>query len=192
MPVTAPSVQQKLASHDNPGKALRGLPGQRLGKGMLIAVWLGVMALLTLYFSNVEEDRNNPNREFASASSEGYREITLKRNSRGHYIANGEINGEPVTFLLDTGATLVAVPYHLMDRLGLEKGMAVPTQTANGVSTSYMTTVEWLKLGDIEMENVRAGLAAGLKGNEILLGMSFLSHLELIQRGDSLIIRQYH
>lgn len=167
------------------------LPGQKLGKGMLIVAWLGVMALLTLYFSGVEENRNNPNREVTSASGDGYREIVLKRNAKGHYIANGEINGEPVTFLLDTGATLVAVPYHLMDRLGLEKGMAVPTHTANGVSTSYMTTIDWLTLGSIEMENVRAGLAAGLKGNEILLGMSFLSHLELVQRGDNLIIRQY-
>jgi aspartyl protease family protein len=168
------------------------LPGQKLGKGMIIAAWLGVMALLTYYFSGVEEDRYNPNREFASTSGAGFSEVILKRNRQEHYVASGEINGKKVTFLLDTGATVVAVPYHLKDSLGLNPGMAVATKTANGTSTSYTTSIDELTLGDIRVNNVRAGLATGLKGDEILLGMSFLSDLELTQRGDTLVIRQYH
>ena len=167
-------------------------PGKRLGKGMLIAAWLGVMAMLTWYFSSVEEDRRNPNRELSGKSGAGFTEVTLRRNAQGHYLAPGEINGEPVTFLLDTGATTVAIPYHLKTRLNLDKGTAVPVRTANGISTSYTTTIAQLRLGGIVASNVRGGLATGLEGNEILLGMSFLSGVELIQRGDSLTIRQYN
>ncbi|MFA5630836.1 MAG: TIGR02281 family clan AA aspartic protease [Porticoccaceae bacterium] len=167
-------------------------PGKKLGKGMLVASWLGIMALLTYHFSGVEEDRHNPNRALSSNVGDGFTEIVLKRNALGHYVATGQINGETVTFLLDTGATMVAVPYHLGDKLGLEKGRAVPIKTANGTSTSYITTIDELRLGDIVATQVHGGLAVGLTGNEILLGMSFLSDLEIIQRGDSLIIRQYH
>lgn len=159
---------------------------------MIVVTWLGVMALLTYYFSGVEEDRYNPNREFVSSTAADFREVVLKRNRQGHYIATGKINGHSVTFLLDTGATVVAVPYHLRDRLNLEPGMAVATKTANGTSTSYTTTIDELRLGDIHVNNIRAGIATGLEGNEILLGMSFLSDLELIQRGDTLVIRQYN
>ena len=87
---------------------------------------------------------------------------------------------------------MVAVPYHLKDSLNLKPGMAVATKTANGVSTSYTTSIDELRLGDIRVNHVRAGLASGLQGNEILLGMSFLADLELIQRGDTLVIRQYN
>lgn len=158
---------------------------------MLIAAWLGIMAMLTFYFSDVEENLYNPNRDIVSNQFQGFTEITLKRNAQGHYVANGEINGEPVTFLLDTGATMVAIPYHMKSRLQLTPGAKVPVRTANGISSSYTTTIDELRLGNIVATNIRGGLATGFEGNEILLGMSFLSGLELIQRGDSLTIRKY-
>jgi aspartyl protease family protein len=193
----APSSPQTTASIRReedflPDQRCEKPPGQKLGKGMIVVTWLGVMALLTYYFSGVEEDRYNPNREFVSSTAADFREVVLKRNRQGHYIATGKINGHSVTFLLDTGATVVAVPYHLRDRLNLEPDMAVATKTANGTSTSYTTTIDELRLGDIHVNNIRAGIATGLEGNEILLGMSFLSDLELIQRGDTLVIRQYN
>ena len=167
-------------------------PGQRMGKGMMIVAWLGVIALLSLFFSQREEEKYNPNREIHSQVGEAVTEIRLKRNAGGHYVAPGEINGRPVTFLLDTGATNVAVPYGMKDVLGLTPGPAVPTRTANGVSTSYLTRIDTLSLGAIVVEDVRAGLARGFDGEQVLLGMSVLSELEMVQRGDNLIIRQYH
>jgi len=169
-----------------------GTPGKKAGKLMIIGAWLLAIAFLTLYFRNIEDEQRNPNQQVASSSGIGFTEISLSQNKQGHYLANGRINGEPVTFLLDTGATLVAIPYAMREKLRLAKGMAVPTQTANGTSTSYLTRIDSLELGDIKLTDVPAGLATGLQGNEILLGMSFLAELELIQRGDRLTIRQYH
>lgn len=167
-------------------------PGKKAGKLMIVGAWLMAIAFLTLYFRNIEDKQQNPNQQVLSTSGVGFTEVLLSQNRQGHYLANGKINGEPVTFLLDTGATLVAIPYEMRERLGLTRGMAVPTQTANGTSTSYLTRIDSLELGDIKLNDVPAGLATGLQGDEILLGMSFLAELELIQRGDSLTIRQYH
>jgi aspartyl protease family protein len=167
-------------------------PGRRTGKFMLAGAWLLVMVLLTLYFRGTEEKKRNPNRSIDSLTTASYTEIQLNQNRSGHYLARGHINGVEVTFLLDTGATLVAIPYHLKDRLGLRPGMAISTQTANGRSTSYLTKIDRIELGGIELRDVKAGLASGLTGDQILLGMSFLSEMELLQQGNSLTIRQYH
>ncbi|MCK5662262.1 MAG: retroviral-like aspartic protease family protein, partial [Thiotrichaceae bacterium] len=63
-------------------------------------------------------------------------------------------------------------------------------QTANGRSFAYSTKLNSLQMGDIKFNNVTASLNPGLLGNEILLGMNILKHVELIQRGDILILRK--
>ena len=119
------------------------------------------------------------------------REVALKRNRLGHYVTAGTINGEPVVFLLDTGATGVAVPAELANRLRLRRGRAMVTNTANGPSRSYQTRLNEVGIGDIRLNNVQATIAPGLQMREVLLGMSFLKYIEFTQRGDTLTLRQY-
>jgi len=109
----------------------------------------------------------------------------------GHYLANGEINGRPVTFLLDTGATDISIPALLAKDLGLERGAARRYQTANGTITTYGTRLETVRLGGIVRRQVRAHINPGMRQGEVLLGMSFLKHLEMVQRGNQLTLRQY-
>jgi len=75
--------------------------------------------------------------------------VTLQRSRQGHYIANGQINGEKVVFLLDTGATGVAVPEHLVEKLNLERVSSIELRTANGRTAGYMTNIEFISVGDI-------------------------------------------
>lgn len=166
-------------------------PGKSMGKGMLYAAWLVALVMLTLFFGNLEEKQYNPNSELQSAVTDQGYEVSLKRNKWGHYVATGKINGTNVTFLVDTGATLVAIPYHLKDKLNLNAGISFPVATANGQSTAYATNIAQLQLGSISLANVRGGLSVGMEGEEVLLGMSALSGLELIQSGDTLVIRQF-
>ena len=72
----------------------------------------------------------------------------------------------------------------------LEPGTAFPTQTANGVAVSYAVTLDQVSVGAIELPDVGASITPGLTTNEVLLGMSFLKHIEFTQRGDQLILRQ--
>lgn len=163
-----------------------------MGRAMHVLFWIAVMALLTLYFGDVLERQRNPNRDVNSAITEGgAREVVLTRNRMGHYVATGNINGEDVVFLLDTGATGVAVPALLAQRLELPRGREIIMRTANGQARGYQTRLTEVGLGDIRLQGVDATITPGLQTNEVLLGMSFLKHIEFTQRGNTLTLRQY-
>lgn len=165
---------------------------KRLGLGMQVMAWLVVLALLTYYFTGVIEQRHNPNTSVATGiTQDGVREVELERNRQGHYVASGEINGKPVVFLLDTGATGIAIPADIAAELGIPRGRPFTTRTANGNTTSYATRLASVSIGNIELTNVEAGITPGLQMREILLGMSFLRHIEFTQRGSTLTLRQY-
>jgi aspartyl protease family protein len=123
------------------------------------------------------------------AIGEGVVEVVLKQNREGHYLSKGVINGREVNFLLDTGATNVSVPEGVASKLGLIKGEAVWLDTANGRVKGYKSRISSISLGSIEKKNVRAVITPGMKGKEILLGMSFLRNLSITQERGTLIIR---
>jgi aspartyl protease family protein len=160
------------------------------GKGMLTVFWLLCFGLLTLYFSDMLDEQYNPNQRPVSYASQSGVEVTLQRNKMGHYVASGYINGRPVIFMLDTGATNVSVPAHLARRLDLQAGRTFTAQTANGSVRVSATRINELKLGDITLFDVDASLNPGMQDNEILLGMSALKQLEFTQSGDQLTLRQ--
>ncbi len=164
---------------------------RRIGKGMVVAAWVMGLALLTLFFNNYLENQRNPNQKVHSVvGSDGVREVILKRNPFGHYLAKGTINGRSVEFMIDTGASDVSIPVRLARRLALKRGRPVQYQTANGMITAYQTTIEKLTLGDIMLTNVPASINPGAQGLAILLGMSVLKRIEFTQKGDTLILRQ--
>ena len=159
-------------------------------KTTIAIIWIALLTATTLLFNNVLDKINNPNQKLTiSISENGHKEIVLKRNKYGHYLATGKINGQSFDFLLDTGATLVAIPEHISKNLKLTKGQRFQSQTANGNSLSYSTTINTLSLGDLVMTNVPASISTGMQFDEVLLGMSFLKHLHITQQGKTLTIR---
>ena len=161
----------------------------KLGNTFTWLGWIAGFLLLALLFQQLIDDQNHPNRNISSYVEGGFQQIELQRNRQGHYLLDGSINGEAVTFLVDTGATTTSIPAQLGERLGLRRGFAFDVQTANGRSTAYATRLDSLKLADIEFRDVDASLNPGFGGNQILLGMNILKHLELIQSGNTLVIR---
>jgi aspartyl protease family protein len=166
-------------------------PGQRIGRVMLVLAWGAGLLLATHFFGEWQESRENPNQAPQSRHAENYVEVQLAGDGRGHFIASGQINEQPVSFLLDTGATDVAIPQAVAERLGLERGEAVGLMTANGRSEGYRTRLRSLRVGDIVLEDVRALVAPGFDGERILLGMSALRQLEFTQRDGTLVLRRY-
>ncbi len=164
---------------------------RRIGLTMQALAWFSFILLGVFFFSDLLERHYNPNRSVETRATAELVEVRLQRNRFGHYVTAGEINGRPVTFLLDTGATGVAVPVSLARELSLQRGRPMATRTANGVVTSYATVLNSVSVGGIELGEVGATIAPGLGGEEVLLGMSFLKHIEFTQRGDTLILRQY-
>ncbi|MCK5188500.1 MAG: TIGR02281 family clan AA aspartic protease [Methylococcales bacterium] len=161
----------------------------KMGQGMTYLAWLLFLALLTFFFNNYLEQQNNPNQKVSSEFDNNITEVRLIRNRYGHYIVNGQINHLPVTFLLDTGATLISIPSHIAQKLHLKKGYPVQSRTANGNITVYSTRLDSVSIGAIELNNIRASINPYMAGDEILLGMNFMKHLEMMQKGKELILR---
>ncbi len=164
---------------------------KRLGSGMTILGWIVVLGILTLYFSRFLEHQNNPNQDVSSSQTKQYKQVQLQRNRYGHYVATGKINNKATVFILDTGATDISIPEKVAHKLRLKSGLRIPVHTANGQIDVYATTLEHVSLGAIELSNVSANINPYIEGEEVLLGMSFLKHLDFSQQGDQLLIRQY-
>lgn len=160
------------------------------GKTMIFTAWIGAALLLTWLFTGQLDRRENPNQAVETARTAQGVEVKLTRNAMGHYVATGGINGREVRFFLDTGATHVALSESLARELGLERGSPSRTRTANGTIVTYQTVLDRVEVGGIRIREVTASINPRMTGDEVLLGMSFLKHLELIQRGDQLLLRQ--
>lgn len=162
--------------------------GRRLGKGMIVAAWVLLLVLLTWFFNDRLDAQRNPNRQLATTTANARPQVRLERNRFGHYVASGEINGQPVEFMLDTGATDVSVPVAVADRLGLKRGRRAYYQTANGTITAWQTTLETIRLGPLLLGPIPASINPQLADDDVLLGMSFLKQLDFNQQGNTLTL----
>ncbi|MCV6610409.1 MAG: retroviral-like aspartic protease family protein [Amphritea sp.] len=149
--------------------------------------WIVILGLFYLLFEDQLLQRENPNHNLTVVNTG--EPVVLQRNRQGHYVAPGEINGVPVTFLLDTGATDISIPGALSKKLRLKAGQPFYARTANGTIEVYSTVLDRVSLGGIEQRNVRASINPHMDSRTILLGMSFMQHLEMIQRGDTLTLK---
>jgi len=163
---------------------------KRVGKKMAVLAWICFFLLGWLFFDDYLGDKFNPNQDL-TVSEGGPRMVRLKQNSQGHYVAPGEINNQPVIYLLDTGATGVSIPGEVARRLNLKAGGTSQVHTANGAVTVYRTRLDKIALGNIVLYNLQAHINPHMEGETILLGMKFMRDLEMVQRGDELTLRQY-
>ena len=167
-------------------------PGKRIGHGMLIVSVVIGLGALTFFFEDQIQQQANPNQNPRSMElNSGIREVVLQQNKQGHYVANGTVNNVPVLFLLDTGATDVAIPESIALAAGLQRGNTSRASTANGMVAVYTTQVAKLTLGNIVLKDVSASITTSMVGDTILLGMSALRQVEFSQRGDELTLRHY-
>jgi len=109
-------------------------------------------------------------------------EVRIARDPIGMYHSQGSINGTAVKFLVDTGATTVALNGSQARRLGIDfkkHGKPIPINTASGNTVGYLITLDRVKVGAIELFGVEAAVLDGNEPQEALLGMSFLGRLEI-------------
>ncbi len=164
----------------------------RAGTTMTVVAWLIFLVILYAGFEHLIWQRINPNQNIVTNVIGQQKQVVLQRNIFDHYVSSGTINGQKVTFLLDTGASDVAIPASVADSIGLTKGRAIIVKTANGNAKAYRTRLESVAIGEIKLYDLNATILPNITGDEILLGMNFLKHFEIIQKGKTLTIKQYH
>ncbi|MCY4325843.1 MAG: TIGR02281 family clan AA aspartic protease [Betaproteobacteria bacterium] len=163
-------------------------PVRQIGTGMIIAGWLIAFALVAYVFDGLVSRQVNPNDERSVSSQRGNSELVLRANRQNQYLATGLLNGISADFLLDTGATQVAVSTALAQRAGLQLGRAVAVETAGGITTAYTTVVPRIDLGPLVFHDIDAVVIDEL-GGYVLLGMNALADLTFTQRDDQLFLQ---
>jgi len=129
---------------------------------------------------------------YSSKSSADDRQMAvLAADGRGHFHADGAINGGAMRFILDTGATSIALPASEAVRLGIDyrKGQPAMIHTANGPAPAWRVKLDTVRVGGIELQSVDALVLE--KGLDVaLLGMSFLNRVEMFRSGDSMTLKR--
>ncbi len=115
--------------------------------------------------------------------------VTLYADSRGHFISEGSVNGVPIRFLVDTGATMVSLGKGDAERAGIDfrRGQETSAQTAAGRTRAWHVRLNTVRLGAVELRNVDA-LILEHDLPMALLGMSFLNRTELKHQGNALTL----
>lgn len=112
--------------------------------------------------------------------------------TNGMYLTSGSVNGYTVDFMVDTGASVIAINGETAKRLGVDYLSAnqIGVRTASGVELAYSIELESVQLGDISLKNVAAVVIDGPEPQRALLGMSFLNAFDMERKGERLDLRQ--
>lgn len=140
---------------------------------ILLAVWLGVLGF--------QWQRRQSRFEHSGT------EIVLRRAPDGHFHWPGQVQGLPVEFLVDTGATTTALPAALARQAGLERGSPLRSSTAGGEVWGYASRADLELQGGLRVQRLRVTVLPDLASP--LLGMDILGKLHLTQHQGELRIR---
>lgn len=122
------------------------------------------------------------------------RRIVLSHTGGGHFVVNGAINGKTARFLVDTGATNVAMDVATAERIGINYKSGKPTRgyTANGIADGWSVKLNSVTLGGVTVHAVDATVLRSSMHGHILLGNSFLNRFTMTRNGDEMIlVRRY-
>ena len=173
-----------LAIDGGPPKTVR--VGQRLGDLTLISV---DAERATIEVDGKRRVLLRGQTYSSSGASSSAQSVTLSAGAGGHFWADGQINGGAIRFVVDTGATTVAIPASDAVRLGIDyrSGRRGITQTAAGPTPVFMVRLSSVRVGGVELSDIDAMvIEQGL--NAALLGNSFLNRMEMRREGETMTL----
>ncbi len=124
------------------------------------------------------------------ASASGGTKIVLPVGSGGHFMANGTINGKAIQFMVDTGATAVAIGISDAQRMGIDyqKGQPIRLNTANGVAQGWRVVFSSVRVGEVEVYGVEGVVGPNMPF--ALLGNTFLSRFSMNRTSDTMVLER--
>lgn len=118
--------------------------------------------------------------------------VVLKADARGHFVSSGQINGRVMQYMVDTGASTVAIGRPDAQRMGLkfeQEGQSVMMNTANGVAQGWRLRLDSVRVGDVELRGVDA-IVTPQPMPYVLLGNSFLREFQMSRNGDEMVLHK--
>ena len=165
-------------------------PGEKLGGVKLVAVQ-GDAAVIEAGGQRSTLRMDQPVSVGGAGGGANGTRIVLPANSGGHFVTLGAINGRSVNFMVDTGATVVAISAADALRIGLDYRKAQPVQmnTANGVAPAYRLKLNSVRVGDVEVFDVDA-VVSEQPMPYVLLGNSFINRFSMQREGDQMVLQK--
>ena len=161
-----------------PRRAAPRLPSKTTG---YTVIWLSLGAFVFLAFNAAVSPK-----VARPIVTEGNEAVTIERSRDQHFYVEGAINGHPVTFLVDTGASLVSVSNELALKVGLAPGAPAMFGTAGGPTAGRIVPEASVRVGGIRVDGIRVAVGTG---EQALLGQNFLNKVELTQGSDRMVLR---
>lgn len=162
-------------------QAQRGRSLWRLNLGMAV-FWLASLGLMYVAMERYLAP--------ASAVVQADGSLQIQRHRDGHFYADGSINGQVVRFMVDTGASAIAVTDALAQSAGLEGGEVAQFRTANGTRLGRLVKAQRIQVGPLQVRNLTVGTGyTGRTAQDALLGQNFLRHFDVRIRDDVMVLR---
>ena len=170
-----------MAAEPGPGNGISA--GLKWGPLGIVAFWLAVMGLLYLAMDHYLK----PAPLVVTASGD----LVIPKSRNGHFHVAGEVNGRPVNFMVDTGASLVVVSEAFARSAGLPDGVPITFRTANGELPGRVVQGVPVAVGPVAVSAVRVGVGlVGGDADDALLGQSFLSQFDITLGRDEMVLRK--
>ena len=161
-----------------PRRAAPRLPSKTTGYAV---IWLSLGAFVFLALNAAVSPK-----VARPTATEGNEAVTIERSHDQHFYVEGAINGHPVTFLVDTGASLVSVSNELALKVGLAPGAPAIFGTAGGPTAGRIVPEASVRVGGLRVDGIRVAVGTG---EQALLGQNFLNKVELTQGSDRMVLR---
>ena len=118
--------------------------------------------------------------------------IVLAGDSRGHFVSQGQINGRAMQFMVDTGATSVAIGQADAERMGLDyrRGQPVRMNTANGIAQGWRLKLDTVRIGEVQVFGIEA-VVTPQPMPYVLLGNSFLAEFQMTRNNDQMVLEKH-
>jgi len=153
----------------------------RLHTGIAI-FWVAMLGVLYLAMERYLQ----PSQAVVTASGS----LRIERHRDGHFYVDGRVNDQMVRFMVDTGATYIAVTDALAQSAGLHGGEVAQFRTANGTRTGRLVRTQRITVGPLQVQHLTVGTGyTGASAQDALLGQNFLRQFDVLMRGDMLELR---
>lgn len=123
----------------------------------------------------------------------GSQRIVLMGSGGGHFVSQGQINGRAMQFMVDTGATTVAIGLPDAERMGLnyKNGKPVRMSTANGITQGWRIRLDSVRIGDVQVYGIDA-VVTPQPMPYVLLGNSYLTQFQMTRTNDQMVLEKRH
>ncbi len=172
------------------GRPLTLSVGKRTRQGVMVVSVRGEQVVIDI--DGERQTLRLGQRVVKSSAGASSQVITMKADLRGHFLTSGTVNGRVVRFLVDTGASMVALSQSAAARAGIDyanTGRPSQSMTANGLVRTWVVKLDSVQVAGVTLHNVDAAVH-DFELPVALLGMSFLNRMDMRRDGDTLTLRK--